>query len=160
MSDEPLLIQAGSAGNKLFGFLLKIYRSDADLLPEDLAKIAGVHAAFVRGIERGAQAPSLETAVALLKPMRSHGRIRWMNDGEDCDLVMFDPTTEKEVAFIFKAVKRGQNTRISKTPEFPLKERIRLACLDRAIDYCAKTGISPKDVTFLAKKFEEFVLEE
>jgi transcriptional regulator with XRE-family HTH domain len=154
--NPPLLIEAGSVGNKLFGFLLGIYRESSGLQPKDLADKAGVHASFVRGIERGAQAPSLETAINLLKPIKNQKWIHWMNDGEDCDLVMMDPTTKKEVAFIFKAAKRGQHSRNSKS-EIPLKERLRIACLDRAIEFSIKTGLPSRQIPELAKQFENYI---
>jgi transcriptional regulator with XRE-family HTH domain len=64
--DGPLQIAAGTPGNHRFGAVLKSLRERSGLSPQQLAEQAGVHVSFVRGIERGAQAPSVATARPLL----------------------------------------------------------------------------------------------
>lgn len=103
------LVAAGTPGNQRFGRLLKNMRIRSGLTPEQLANEAEVHVSFVRGIERGAQAPSLVKARALLSCMAEQDLIEWMGDGP-FDLRILDPE-EGPTAFQFKAEMQGQNRR-------------------------------------------------
>ena len=80
------------------------------LSPQELAEQADVHVSFVRGIERGAQAPSVTTARPLLACMKEQDRIQWMDSGP-YDLLVRDPDIGRDVAFEFKAKVKGQNRR-------------------------------------------------
>lgn len=108
--EGPLLVAAGTLGNRRFGALVKTLRERSGLSPQELAEQAGVHASFVRGIERGAQAPSVATAHPLLASIKGQHRIQWMGDGP-YDLLVSDPRTGRDVAFEFKAKVKGQNRR-------------------------------------------------
>lgn len=108
--EGPLLVAAGTLGNRRFGALVKSLRERRGLSPQELAEQAGVHASFVRGIERGAQAPSVATAHPLLASIKGQHRIQWMDDGP-YDLLVSDPGTGRDVAFEFKAKVKGQNRR-------------------------------------------------
>jgi DNA-binding XRE family transcriptional regulator len=108
--EGPLLVAAGTLGNRRFGALVKTLRERRGLSPQELAEQAGVHASFVRGIERGAQAPSVATAHPLLASIKGQHRIQWMDDGP-YDLLVSDPGTGRDVAFEFKAKVKGQNRR-------------------------------------------------
>lgn len=108
--EGPLLVAAGTLGNRRFGALVKALRERTGLSPQELADKAGVHASFVRGIERGAQAPSVATAHLLLASITGPHRIQWM-DGGPYDLLVSDPGTGRDVAFEFKAKVKGQNRR-------------------------------------------------
>lgn len=108
--DRPLQVAAGTPGNHRFGALLKSLRERSGLSPQQLAEQAGVHVSFVRGIERGAQAPSVATARALLACLEGQDRIRWL-DGGPYDLLIRDPETERDVTFEFTAKVKGQNRR-------------------------------------------------
>ena len=105
----PRLVAAGTLGNQRFGRLLKNMRMRSGLTPEQLANQAEVHVSFVRGIERGAQAPSLVKARALLGCMDEQDLIEWVEDGPP-DLRILDPE-EGPTAFQFKAEMQGQNRR-------------------------------------------------
>ncbi len=122
MSDErhadyegPWPVAAGTPGNRRFGALLKYLREDSGLSPQQLAEQANVHVSFVRGIERGAQAPSVATARPLLACMNEQHRIEWMDNGP-YDLLVHDPETGCDVAFEFKAKVKGQNRRTEGDP--------------------------------------------
>lgn len=108
--EGPLLVAAGTPGNHRFGALLKNLRERSGLTPQQLADQADVHVSFVRGIERGAQAPSIATARPLLECVQGRDGIRWMDDGP-FDLMIREPETGREVAFEFKAKVKGQNRR-------------------------------------------------
>lgn len=107
--DEGWLVAAGTPGNKRFGTLLKAMRIRSGLTPEQLANQAEVHVSFVRGIERGAQAPSLATARALLACMGEQELIEWLSEGPP-DLRVLDPEGDA-TGFQFKAEVQGQNRR-------------------------------------------------
>jgi transcriptional regulator with XRE-family HTH domain len=113
--EGPLLVAAGTAGNRRFGALVKHLRERSSLSPQELAEQADVHVSFVRGIERGAQAPSVATAHRLLACMKGQRRIQWM-DSCPYDLLVSDPRTGRDVAFEFKAKVRGQNRRTDVGP--------------------------------------------
>lgn len=53
---------------------------------------------FVRGIGRGAQAPSGATARPMLACMKEQDRIQWMDNGP-YDLLVRDPKIGRDVAF-------------------------------------------------------------
>ncbi|MBC9004120.1 helix-turn-helix domain-containing protein [Micromonospora aurantiaca (nom. illeg.)] len=108
--EGPLLVTAGTPGNRRFGALLKSMRERSGLSPQELADRADVHVSFVRGIERGAQAPSVATARSLLACLGEQHRIQWRDSGT-YDLLIYDSETEREVAFDFKAKMKGQNRR-------------------------------------------------
>lgn len=108
--EGPLLVAAGTLGNRRFGALVKTLRERSGLSPLELAEQAGVHASFVRGIERGAQAPSVATAHPLLASIKGQHQIQWMDDGP-YDLLVSDPGTGRDIAFEFKAKVKGQNRR-------------------------------------------------
>ncbi|MEX1106937.1 MAG: helix-turn-helix transcriptional regulator [Ilumatobacteraceae bacterium] len=108
--EGPLLVAGGTLGNRRFGSLVKTLRERRGLSVQELAEQVGVHASFVRGIERGAQAPSLATAHPLLASIKGQHRIQWMDDGP-YDLLVSDPGTGRDVAFEFKAKVKGQNRR-------------------------------------------------
>jgi hypothetical protein len=108
--EGPWQVAAGTPGNERFGALLKNLRKRSGLSVQELAAQAEVHVSFVRGIERGAQAPSLARAHPLLAGISEQDRIQWI-DSDECDLVIRDPETEGEVAFEFRAKVKGQNKR-------------------------------------------------
>lgn len=108
--EGPLLVAAGTPGNRRFGALVKDLRERSGLSPQQLAERAGVHVSFIRGIERGAQAPSVATAHPLLSCMREQDRIQWMYRGP-YDLIVRDTEAGCDVAFEFKATVKGQNRR-------------------------------------------------
>lgn len=89
---------------------MKDLRTRSDLTTKQLAEMAEVHVSFVRSIERGAQAPSVETARRLLNPMTEQSRIRWLNSRIN-DVKILDRKLDFFVAFKFKAEVRGQNKR-------------------------------------------------
>lgn len=116
---EPILsglymVEAGSKGNLIFGSVLKRLRLEQSMTPEQLAGRSGVSTPFVNGIERGAQAPSMETAKKLLNIVgNGNVTITWVEDAP-YDLVLRDSRDEKinfEVHLRFKAEVRGQNRR-------------------------------------------------
>lgn len=113
--EGPLLVAAGTAGNRRFGALVKSLRERSSLSPREVAEQAEVHVSFVRGIERGAQAPSVATAHRLLACMKEQHRIHWM-DSCPYDLLVRDPGTGRDVAFEFKAKVKGQNRRTDAGP--------------------------------------------
>lgn len=108
--EGPWQVAAGTPGNHRFGTVMKDLRERSDLSPQQLAEQAGVHVSFVRGIERGAQAPSVATARPLLGCMKEQDRIQWMDSGP-YDLLVRDPEIGRDVAFEFKAKVKGQNRR-------------------------------------------------
>jgi transcriptional regulator with XRE-family HTH domain len=108
--EGPWQVAAGTPGNQRFGALLKNLRERSGLTPQQLADQADVHVSFVRGIERGAQAPSVAKAGPLLACLKEQHRIRWVEDGP-FDLVIRDPKLGRDVAFEFKAKVKGQNRR-------------------------------------------------
>jgi len=99
--EGPWLVAAGTAGNARFGSLLKYLRERSALAPQQLADQAAVHVSFVRGIERGAQAPSVAKAKSLLACMKEQDRIEWTDDGAP-DLLITDPKIGRRVAFEFQ----------------------------------------------------------
>jgi DNA-binding XRE family transcriptional regulator len=113
--EGPWQVAAGTPGNLRFGALLKSMRERSGLSPQQLAEQADVHVSFVRGIERGAQAPSVATAHPLLACMKEQHRIQWMDSGP-YDLLIRDPGTGRDVAFEFKAKVKGQNRRTDVDP--------------------------------------------
>lgn len=108
--EGPWQVAAGTPGNHRFGAVIKDLRERSDLSPQQLAEQACVHVSFVRGIERGAQAPSVATARPLLACMKEQDRIQWMDSGP-YDLLVRDPEIGRDVAFEFKAKVKGQNRR-------------------------------------------------
>ncbi|WP_161557936.1 helix-turn-helix domain-containing protein [Micromonospora sicca] len=108
--EGPLQVSAGTPGNRRFGALLKSMRERSGLSPQELATRADVHVSFVRGIERGAQAPSVATARPLLACLTEQHRIQWRDSGP-YDLLIYDSEAERDVAFDFKAKMKGQNRR-------------------------------------------------
>jgi transcriptional regulator with XRE-family HTH domain len=116
VGDEgPLLVAAGTPGNRRFGALVKSLRERSGLSPKELAEKADVHVSFVRGIERGAQAPSVASAQPLLACMKEQDRIQWLESGP-VDLLVRDPADDRDVAFEFKAKVKGQNRRTDVDP--------------------------------------------
>ncbi|MGY1883974.1 helix-turn-helix domain-containing protein [Blastococcus sp. SYSU DS0753] len=113
--EGPWQVAAGTKGNQRFGALLKALRERSGISPQQLADQADVHVSFVRGIERGAQAPSVATARPLLACMKEQDRIRWTDDGP-FDLLIRDPKIGGDVAFEFKAKVKGQNRRTDADP--------------------------------------------
>jgi transcriptional regulator with XRE-family HTH domain len=113
--EGPWQIAAGTKGNERFGALLKNLRERSGISPQQLADQADVHVSFVRGIERGAQAPSVATARPLLACIKEQDRIRWTDDGP-FDLLIRDPKIGGDVAFEFKAKVKGQNRRTDADP--------------------------------------------
>jgi transcriptional regulator with XRE-family HTH domain len=113
--EGPLLVAAGTPGNRRFGALVKNLRERSSLSPQELAEQADVHVSFVRGIERGAQAPSMATAHPLLACMKEQHRIHWIDSGP-YDLLVRDSGTGRDVAFEFKAKVKGQNRRTDVGP--------------------------------------------
>lgn len=89
---------------------MKDLRERSSLSPQELAERADVHVSFVRGIERGAQAPSVATARTLLACVKEQHRIQWVDSGP-FDLLVSDPGSGRNVAFEFKAKVKGQNRR-------------------------------------------------
>lgn len=108
--EGPWRVAAGTSGNRRFGGLVKNLRERSGLSPQQIADQADVHVSFVRGIERGVQAPSLTKARRLLACMKEQSRVRWV-EGGPFDLVIRDPKIGRDVAFEFKAKVRGQNRR-------------------------------------------------
>ena len=108
--EGPWPVAAGTPGNHRFGALLKNLRERSGLSPQQLAEQAAVHVSFVRGIERGAQAPSVETARRMLERMKEQDQIQWMDSGP-YDLMVRDPKIGRDVAFEFTARVKGQNRR-------------------------------------------------
>src|SRR3954470_22780045 len=108
--EGPLLVAAGTPGNHRFGILVKDLRERSSLSPQELAERADVHVSFVRGIERGAQAPSVATARTLLACVKEQHRIQWVDSGP-FDLLVRDTGSGRNVAFEFKAKVKGQNRR-------------------------------------------------
>ena len=108
--EGPWPVAAGTPGNHRFGALLKNLRERSGLSPQQLAEQADVHVSFVRGIERGAQAPSVATARRMLERMKEQDRIQWMDSGP-YDLLVRDPKIGRDVAFEFTARVKGQNRR-------------------------------------------------
>lgn len=109
--EGPWLVETGTPGNRRFGALLKDLRERSTLSPQELAERVGVHVSFVRGIERGAQAPSIATARPMLGFVaREQDQVKWMENGP-FDLLVRDPKTGRNVAFEFKARVKGQNRR-------------------------------------------------
>lgn len=108
--EGPWRVAAGTPGNRRFGALLRAMRERSGLSPQELADRADVHVSFVRGIERGAQAPSVATARPLLACVTEQHRIQWRDSGP-YDLLIYDSETERDVAFDFKAKMKGQNRR-------------------------------------------------
>jgi len=113
--ESPWQVAAGTPGNHRFGALLKNLRERSGLSPQQLAEQADVHVSFVRGIERGAQAPSVATARPMLACMKEQDRIQWMDSGP-YDLLVRDPTIGRDVAFKFTAKVKGQNRRTDVDP--------------------------------------------
>src|SRR4051812_41465852 len=113
--EGPWQIAAGTKGNQRFGALLKNLRERSGISAQQLAGQADVHVSFVRGIERGAQAPSVATARPMLSCMKEQDRIRWTDDGP-FDLLIRDPKSGRDVAFEFKAKVKGQNRRPDADP--------------------------------------------
>jgi len=109
-SADAWLVAAGTPGNLCFGTALKDLRLRSGLSPQQLANRAQVHVSFVRGIERGVQAPSLAKAKALLACMADQDRIEWAENGP-YDLRISDPAVGGSVDFLFKAEVHGQNRR-------------------------------------------------
>lgn len=107
---RPFLVAAGTPGNHRLGLLMKDLRERSGLSPMELAEQANVHVSFVRGIERGAQAPSATTARSLLALVKEQDRVHWL-DGEQPDLLISDRDAGHDVAFVFKAKVKGQNRR-------------------------------------------------
>jgi transcriptional regulator with XRE-family HTH domain len=108
--EGPFLVAAGTPGNHRFGVLVNNLRERSSLSPQELAEQADVHVSFVRGIERGAQAPSVATARTLLACMKEQHLIEWVGSGP-FDLLVRDPGSGRNVAFEFKAKVKGQNRR-------------------------------------------------
>jgi DNA-binding transcriptional regulator YiaG len=113
--EGPFQVAADTQGNRRFGALMKNLRERSGLSPQSLAEQASVHVSFVRGIERGVQAPSVTSARKLLACVKEQHRIKWM-DGGACDLLIQDMATDRDVAFRFAAKVKGQNRRINVDP--------------------------------------------
>ncbi|CAM3578633.1 helix-turn-helix transcriptional regulator [Nocardioides marinus] len=113
--DGPWLVKSGSEGNRVLGDLLRDLRLKSGLTARELAEMADVHPTFVRAVERGAQAPSLDSALTLLAHLRAADgsyatEYSATADGRRLDLVVKDPRVGRGAAFEFKAKVRGQNT--------------------------------------------------
>jgi transcriptional regulator with XRE-family HTH domain len=108
--EGPWLVAAGTPGNVRFGSLFKQMREQSGLSPQVIADLADVHVSFVRGIERGAQAPSIAKARPLLAGLNAQDRVQWTDEGP-YDLLLRDPESGHQVAFEFKARVKGQNKR-------------------------------------------------
>jgi transcriptional regulator with XRE-family HTH domain len=144
--EDPLQIAARTPGNRRFGDLLKALRERSGMTPTQLAEQAGVNPSFVRGIERGAQAPSMDTARALLACLREQDRIRWLATGL-ADLIIRDPLTEHDVAFSFTAKRKGQNHR---TDGGPAMAALRLAHTMRELGPEASARLADPETGALA----------
>ncbi|MFD1211106.1 helix-turn-helix domain-containing protein [Arthrobacter sp. GCM10027362] len=141
--EGPWQVAAGTQGNHRFGALLKDMRKRSGLSPQQLADQADVHVSFVRGIERGAQAPSVATARPLLACMKEQERIQWMDTGP-YDLLIRDLQSEREVAFEFKAKVKGQNRRTEVDPLMALAKALAEAGqnLRTDIDPALRAGVA------------------
>ena len=110
-TENPFLVTSGTPGNKRLGELIRHLREQRNLSASDLATLANVHVSFVRGIERGAQAPSMATAKELLLHVALDGEVEWSDD-LPYDVLISDDQTDGHIAFIFRAEVRGQNKRL------------------------------------------------
>lgn len=142
--EGPWPVAAGTPGNRRFGALLKYLREHSGLSPQQLAEQADVHVSFVRGIERGAQAPSVATARPLLACMKEQHRIQWMDSGP-YDLLVRDPETGRDVAFEFKAKVKGQNRRTDGDPAVRAAAAL-IELMPQMASLIAKTGEPRADV--------------
>lgn len=107
--EGPYFVTVGDEGLKVFGALLRLLRSRSQISPKELAEKVGVHESFVHGIERGAQAPSLETAEKLFSHIP--GARYWCRINRDYDMGIKSTDGRKTYAFRFKAEVQGQNRR-------------------------------------------------
>jgi transcriptional regulator with XRE-family HTH domain len=137
-NDEGWLVAAGTPGNKRFGQLLKGLRIRSDLTADQLASQAGVHVSFVRGIERGAQAPSVAKAQALLSCLTAQESIEWLPNGPP-DLRIVDDH-QGVTAFHFKAEVHGQNRRKSAVDVSALQAGLLMAIADKQGEQIAATS--------------------
>lgn len=125
----PYVVEARSKGNFIFGSILKQLRLENGMTPEQLAGRVGISTPFVNGIERGAQAPSMETAKKLLSIITNERyQIVWVDNGP-YDLMVRDLINDQEWQFVFKAEVRGQNRRPDRESEMHLMERFNIGPL-------------------------------
>lgn len=107
--DGLYLVRAGSEGSRIFGAMVKEMRLTTDFTAGELAEKVGVHVSFIHGIERGAQAPSMQTARAILDVLPDSYSYTWLVT-RLCDLVISDPE-QGNIGFKFQAEVQGQNRR-------------------------------------------------
>jgi transcriptional regulator with XRE-family HTH domain len=145
-----------------FGNLVKEFRRRSGMDPKELAEKSGVHQSFIHGIERGVQAPSLETAKKIFAAMSEdqQKRILWdssFTDGND--LLLRDPRDESENYFEFTAEVKGQNTRPSKHKDelvLTHDEFVRLRCLQ--LVYAQDSKEDPEYIVLRARLFSTFII--
>lgn len=103
------LVGANTEGCKKLGAAIKACRLSNELAPIALAEMVGIHVSFVRGIERGIQSPSMETAKKIFDALPcEHVDVIWKDDPL-VDLIF--KQNEVELCFKFSAEVRGQNNR-------------------------------------------------
>jgi DNA-binding XRE family transcriptional regulator len=123
--------------------LLKDLRERSGLGTQQLADQADVHVSFVRGIERGVQAPSVTTARPMLGCIKEQDRLQWMDRGP-YDLLISDPDTGRKVAFQFKAQKKGQNRRPGSDGGLPALSKVAEAMSEIRVDPAVMaSGLDP-----------------
>jgi transcriptional regulator with XRE-family HTH domain len=92
--------------NRVFGRLLRRYRTDQNMSAAEIADVAGVTASFVRSIERGDQAPSRATADKILAALGF--------DASEEPVLLTDPDTGARFHVReFTAAAKGDNSRWS-----------------------------------------------
>lgn len=147
---------------KAFGDMVKEFRRRSGMDAKELAEKSGVHQSFIHGIERGVQAPSLETAKKIFAAMADseQPRIQWdpsLTNGND--LLLIDPRDESSNYFDFAAEVKGQNNRPNKQKDENVlthDEFVRLRCLQ--LVYAQDSNQDPEYIVRRARLFSRFII--
>lgn len=141
------------AANAELGRIMRYARLQKDLTAAELASAVEVSPAFVRGIERGAQAPSAETATKILErlglrlstpPPPSAGALNGP------DLKLENPETGEVLLIEFKAARRGDTRRWSLDRLVPSEQAGKTSHLQREVFRLLNEGKSVTAIPRLA----------
>lgn len=114
MSGDPQLVKTNNLGAKNLGKILKAFRLRTGITTVQLAEKAGVSPSFIRGIERGIQAPSIATTRKIIKHLTFKDVLPIWVDDPNYDLAFCNKMNREETRFKFASEIQGQNTRIKK----------------------------------------------
>jgi transcriptional regulator with XRE-family HTH domain len=162
INEGPYFVAVDNGGAKLFGELVKLLRNTNRLSIGELAKRACISHEHLRQIEKGGRAPSLEIAKAIVHQVGAQWVVNHhRNIDGPIQLLVVNPSTDKNMAFVFSHQTRGRN----KPTEAEIKkatndEQLRTIALEAAaITHHRDNTWTPEMVVQTATRYLRFLKE-